>query len=194
MHRRDPQVVGGSGSDGDALARRQVDETMLADESEQVIDDLLRGRHHLAALRVVVQHVAPDVEGRPLRVHARGGCGELPLHPLQFALTDREQRRRRNVDQFLGAVARLNIGGADRVAAGGGGKRRGFELGRVAFGCLARGAGRGAQLDLQRLIRHVRERQKQVAGQQIRDAPKHDGRALDEHPRRRADVGARRGQ
>jgi len=69
VHRGEAEIVGGRGRDGDALARGQIDEMALSDEREQLVNDPLSRRRHLTPFGVVVQHVAPYLEGRPARIN-----------------------------------------------------------------------------------------------------------------------------
>ena len=120
VHRRQAQIERRRRRDDDALAVRQVDEPPLADEREQLVDGLLRRRREFAALRMIVRgrrarRRAADVSATSARP-ARPSRRTPPAHLLQLALADRQQRRRRRVDQLLGAVPRLDVGRADRVA------------------------------------------------------------------------------
>jgi hypothetical protein len=62
VHRRQTQIEGRSGRDDDALSFRQVHETPLADEGQQLIHRFLGCRRQFSPFRMVVEDAAPDLE------------------------------------------------------------------------------------------------------------------------------------
>ena len=98
MHRREAEIVRGGRGDDDPLGCWKIDETAVANEGEKLIDGLLRRRDNLAAPGMIVEHVAPYVEGRAAGRNPGGGCGEFRLNLHQFTLANRQQGRRGNVD------------------------------------------------------------------------------------------------
>ena len=127
-------------------------------------------------------------------IDARRGGGELRLLARELALADGQQLCGRQVDEFLGAVARLDVGDADRVRAVGVRQHLGLELVAVGDERLICGARLVAAAAHGSSGRAGREGQRQVVQQQVRDPVEHRDGALDEHPRRSVDVGARRRQ
>ena len=121
-----------------------------------------------------------------------GGRFEIGLRFLQLALANRQQRRRRDIDQLLGAIPRLDVGRADRVRIGRVREHLRLEVRGVFVDGLARIVGRRRQAVLNCAIGDVGERQRQIAGHQVGGAAEHHDRALDEDPRRVAKVLARR--
>ena len=148
----------------------------------------------LSALRMIVEDVAPHVDRRPprpARIHPRRRRGEVGLCLPQLALSDRQQRRGRRVDQFLGAISRLDVRRADGVGVARAGKNLRLQLRRVVVDGLARLFSRGLQAVLRRPIGHVSERQRQIVRDEIGGATEHDDGAIHEDPRRIRQVHAR---
>ncbi len=143
---------------------------------------------------MIVEHAAPDLEGRFRRIEPPRRGDELGFGLPQLALADCEQRRRRQVDQLFRAIPRFDVGRADRVRACGGRRARkhvGLERRGVGIDCTSRGRRRAAQARLQSGVADAGEGERQMRAEQIRRAPQHGDPALDEHARRRADVLAR---
>ena len=121
MHRRQAEIECRRRSDDDPFAFRQIDETPLADEREQFVHGLLRGGRQLALLRVIVEHVAPDIHRRPAgsagstraAVASKSACA---FCSSRWPIASNVARRR--VDQFFGSISRLDVGRSDGVFVG----------------------------------------------------------------------------
>ncbi len=152
MHGREAEVVRRRRGDDDVFTRRQVHQPAFANEGKQLRHRLLRRADDLAALWMILEHVMPDVERWSVRRHLGSGLGELGLDFLQLTLANREQDRGRDVDELLGTITRLDVGGADRVAAGGLRQNGGLELGGVGVDGATSVTRSGRELLLQRRV------------------------------------------
>ena len=121
-------------------------------------------------------------------VRPGGGRFEIGLRFLQLALANRQQRRRGDIDQLLGAIPRLHAGRADRVRIARVREHLRLEVRGVFVDGLTRIVGRRCQTVLNCPIGDVGERQRQIAGHQVGGAAEHHDCPGDEHPRRVAKV------
>ena len=148
----------------------------------------------LAALRMIVEHLAPDLQRRP----PAGGSirPRSPRNrPALSAARARQSRSSspRDVDQLLGAISRLDVGRSDCLFIGGVREHLRLELGGVFVDGAARRVGGGLQSRPSPPSRRHRRTPAADRARADRDAPRNITiAALDEHARRVLQVLARR--
>ncbi len=187
---RPPVEAGGRGhDDGFALGNR--DQAVAADEVEQLLDLVARGRDELPFRRVLGLDAPPGVE-RVAAVEAAGLAAEALLRGAELAHGDVEQPVAARREPFLEAQLGLEPLAAEPERPARARRHLGFEVRDVPLERVGRVGGRVGQVREQPEVVEVRQRPRQIVLDETQGAAQRLETDLHEQARRLLDVVARR--